>query len=59
MSGSGEETGGSRSSSPPRRGKAQILLTEGDRTCFETILLSAELLNDHLPDSYLDAIRQL
>lgn len=35
------------------------MVAEVDRRVFARILLTYEMLNHHLPDSYLDALQQL
>lgn len=38
---------------------AQPAVLQVDRAVFERILLTADMVSDHLPDAYLEIIRQL
>lgn len=52
----GEEGGGDAGEGA---GRTQPRVFEADPMLFSRVLLSADMLNDHLPDSYLAAVNQL
>ncbi len=37
----------------------QLLVLEADRTCWRRMMLSVDMINDHLPDTYLEVVQLL
>jgi hypothetical protein len=54
-----EEAGGGGGGGGGLPAAAVPIVVDAERATFERLLLSGDMLNDHLPDRYLEAVRQL